>query len=399
MRCPKCGYFSFDYLTECGKCGIGLVEVKEKLGMIGVKPAVPFFLGSLLKDGAQPEGAADDWESPGPAPEGGLSEIEFGEDFELDIGPPTEAAVPSGEVLAETESEFSLFDLGVPELQKEIHGEQTGDRKVPPEMNLALGIEPVITIPPLFSDASAGDRGASQSSSRKEPDEGLMFDLSAEDFAEQTEIQSGRPGSGEQTERGSVTPGDKVPVEPTDEFPHDLVIELDDEDPDRTGEEMGGPAAASAAIQDLPALEMTEELPRGYSIDFGEKDFAPQRGGVGEEMSHGGVRESAPVSWDRDEVDLELDDGDSSPAVGIKEEQKPLEPDAPAAAGGSSVPPEPAAMRSVATGAGTAAAADDMVIELSDDDLETLLTELEGISGGEGKKADKASTSTPQKKE
>ncbi len=30
MKCPKCGYTSFDYLDECKKCGKDLVEHKEK---------------------------------------------------------------------------------------------------------------------------------------------------------------------------------------------------------------------------------------------------------------------------------------------------------------------------------------------------------------------------------
>lgn len=28
MRCPKCGYHSFDYLDSCKKCGVDLIEQK-----------------------------------------------------------------------------------------------------------------------------------------------------------------------------------------------------------------------------------------------------------------------------------------------------------------------------------------------------------------------------------
>jgi ribosomal protein S27AE len=30
MKCPKCGYTSFDYLDECKKCGKDLAEHKDK---------------------------------------------------------------------------------------------------------------------------------------------------------------------------------------------------------------------------------------------------------------------------------------------------------------------------------------------------------------------------------
>lgn len=32
MRCPKCGYISFDYLSSCEKCGKDLEEVAAVLG-------------------------------------------------------------------------------------------------------------------------------------------------------------------------------------------------------------------------------------------------------------------------------------------------------------------------------------------------------------------------------
>ena len=35
MKCPKCGYHSFDHLDSCKKCGQGLVEHKEKFKLRG----------------------------------------------------------------------------------------------------------------------------------------------------------------------------------------------------------------------------------------------------------------------------------------------------------------------------------------------------------------------------
>jgi hypothetical protein len=38
MKCPKCGYTSFDYLDSCKKCGIDLRELRTKLQIIAVSP-------------------------------------------------------------------------------------------------------------------------------------------------------------------------------------------------------------------------------------------------------------------------------------------------------------------------------------------------------------------------
>jgi hypothetical protein len=35
MKCPKCGYHSFDHLDSCKKCGKGLAEHKEKFNLRG----------------------------------------------------------------------------------------------------------------------------------------------------------------------------------------------------------------------------------------------------------------------------------------------------------------------------------------------------------------------------
>ncbi len=48
MRCPKCGYISFDRQRSCGKCSNDLTAVAEQLkGTVG-KAAAPFFLGAIL---------------------------------------------------------------------------------------------------------------------------------------------------------------------------------------------------------------------------------------------------------------------------------------------------------------------------------------------------------------
>ena len=61
MRCPKCGYTSFDHLSQCEKCSADLTGAREALGLPALEPAIPFFLESLLKaaDEEQQQGEAD----------------------------------------------------------------------------------------------------------------------------------------------------------------------------------------------------------------------------------------------------------------------------------------------------------------------------------------------------
>ncbi len=54
MRCVKCGYVSFDYLSECKKCRTSLADTREGLGFFTTKPAVPSLLASLLSDYEHP---------------------------------------------------------------------------------------------------------------------------------------------------------------------------------------------------------------------------------------------------------------------------------------------------------------------------------------------------------
>jgi len=56
MRCPKCGYVSFDYLSRCKKCSRDLADARRTLNLIDAKPAVPFLLGSLVGAAVQDSG-------------------------------------------------------------------------------------------------------------------------------------------------------------------------------------------------------------------------------------------------------------------------------------------------------------------------------------------------------
>jgi hypothetical protein len=47
MKCPKCGYISFDYNQRCPKCNKDLGPEQKKRNLVVFKHNPPFFLGSL----------------------------------------------------------------------------------------------------------------------------------------------------------------------------------------------------------------------------------------------------------------------------------------------------------------------------------------------------------------
>jgi hypothetical protein len=48
MRCPKCGFISFDHLTSCAKCGRDISETASELQGTSIKVETPMFLGGAL---------------------------------------------------------------------------------------------------------------------------------------------------------------------------------------------------------------------------------------------------------------------------------------------------------------------------------------------------------------
>lgn len=59
MRCPKCGFISFDHLTSCSKCGKELAEISDQLKGTSIKAHTSYFLGSVFGvESAEPENRA-----------------------------------------------------------------------------------------------------------------------------------------------------------------------------------------------------------------------------------------------------------------------------------------------------------------------------------------------------
>ena len=136
MKCIKCGYVSFDYLSECKKCRTSLTAAKNGFGFSGAKPAVPFLLGSLLsvyESPAHMESTVVETEvsTPFSFAEG------VGDGFRLEK-PETRTVETASAVVnpSESEEDFSLLDLSDEELELLIDKEslRSGEMEaIPPE--------------------------------------------------------------------------------------------------------------------------------------------------------------------------------------------------------------------------------------------------------------------------
>ncbi len=60
MRCPKCGFISFDHLTSCAKCGKDIAEVASELQGTSIKLETPMFLSAALAGYGDREGSFEE---------------------------------------------------------------------------------------------------------------------------------------------------------------------------------------------------------------------------------------------------------------------------------------------------------------------------------------------------
>jgi predicted nucleic acid-binding Zn-ribbon protein len=112
MKCIKCGYTSFDHLSECKKCGTNLSDARESLNLPAMEPSVPFLLGALL-DGRESTGSG---EQESAAVEAQADVIESIEMLSLDSPETEEASADAAEAieleLSEEDLEGLVLELG-----------------------------------------------------------------------------------------------------------------------------------------------------------------------------------------------------------------------------------------------------------------------------------------------
>jgi hypothetical protein len=87
MKCPKCGYISFDYNQRCPKCNKDLGPEQKKRNLVIFKHNPPFFLGSLT-------GEANNVDAPPGA--GMVDDFEALEEEDLDLHLDAEGSLETG---------------------------------------------------------------------------------------------------------------------------------------------------------------------------------------------------------------------------------------------------------------------------------------------------------------
>ena len=113
MRCPKCGYVSFDFLDNCLKCSRDLSGSRGDLNLTDFRPQVPFLLGSLV---GEMEGG------------GARQALSFTQETEMELGglgmsepSDSEGSIDMGdlEMLSEEDSsdKMSLSDIALDDLE------------------------------------------------------------------------------------------------------------------------------------------------------------------------------------------------------------------------------------------------------------------------------------------
>ena len=102
MRCPKCGFISFDHLTSCAKCRKDITEVASELQGTSIQVETPMFLGTALAAYADREASFGDHSE---------AEVDEGIDFSMeDEGVGEEAVEMAG---TEADIDFSFEAEGV----------------------------------------------------------------------------------------------------------------------------------------------------------------------------------------------------------------------------------------------------------------------------------------------
>jgi hypothetical protein len=284
MRCPKCGYISFDRIKSCDKCRADLTAVATQLqGTVG-KIAPPFFLGAAL---GTPQPAAGDsgsalYEKDEPRVLGGSkAEALPADQIELDLS----EAVPEPDELDLSETAQDELDLSEaapdeinPEEQplppldfKDIDlSDLAMPRKEEEELELSLGSEPeeaLLAAEPARDEEEDSLREMEPASS--ESDDLLIFDEQPPP-SRMSEAESGKPPAEDEdiidlsslmgfAETPAATPEQEEDAEVFDLFslgeePEELHLSLEDSENRPADDEKKAPAMA-----DIPDLGLTLE--------------------------------------------------------------------------------------------------------------------------------------------
>ncbi len=112
MKCPQCGYISFDYVESCEKCGNDLTSVRTLLNIPPVKPDTPSFLSALIDGTYTPKQAPESEEMAGESIDLSEEEVDLTAEKSETLDIETEEAVDSTEEFQRLDSEAEMEFIG-----------------------------------------------------------------------------------------------------------------------------------------------------------------------------------------------------------------------------------------------------------------------------------------------
>ena len=107
MRCPKCGFISFDHLASCAKCGRDISEVASELQGTSIKVEAPMFLSGALAALSESEESFEDQAMEADGDEG----IDFDMEMEADEEEAGEMTAAEEDVDFSFEKEAEEFEV------------------------------------------------------------------------------------------------------------------------------------------------------------------------------------------------------------------------------------------------------------------------------------------------
>lgn len=316
MKCPKCGYISFDFNEICPKCQRNIISERDKMNHLPFKPEPPFLLATLLaRTGDSQVGMelsqaaiiAGTQETMLPPEEPPSLDIDLEEvpSMEIDLGeiPPQEAAPELYAAAPQEESPLPVEDLAFEKedapVEEELVEVSTGTYTSPlDEETLSLELEDLLEA-----------EKKSEPLEEKEPDEDAMT-------IEMDALDSLEPGP---TSEPGIPPEQEIPEEFLDSFDTGEIEPLAEEvQPDKNVI----PEPPVAPLEPTPGepdeLFSPDDL-KGYKI--GQFNILTQPGSEktrDQTASPGGASAKTPPGakgvWDeitKDLEDLEFDIDDS----------------------------------------------------------------------------------------
>ncbi len=122
MKCPKCGFISFDFNETCPKCNKDISSERAKMHHVPFRPDVPFLIGALIGEASDSQSKLKIHEPLSPTPlDSGVFDMESVSDeepFEIDLGSSPEPEATAEDFLPVDDEEITL-DLEDLDLDKD----------------------------------------------------------------------------------------------------------------------------------------------------------------------------------------------------------------------------------------------------------------------------------------